>query len=356
MKISCMPLEALPDELIARWDELQQSNAAYDSPFFSPHFTLAVAKARPDVRVTVLEEDGQWGFFPFQANKWGCGSAVGWRVNDFQGAVVSGGMLLDGGRLLAASGLRSWCFDHLICQDSLADATRLGQSPSPYIDLRDGFAAYCEGRNAAGSDAIKQTLRKERKLSREVGQVCLESHSNSDAVMLQLASWKTEQLRRSGSLSILEVEWIQKVIRRLRQSSEDGCQGDLCALYAGDQLVAAHFGLRSRAVLHWWITAYNPAYEHYSPGAILLLCLAKAAAGEGVRRIDLGKGGENYKQRFMNGSTQVSEGTLTTSAIYRGWRRALYRAREIARTSAMRGAVRHAKRVLRSSPFRSGVA
>ena len=54
-------------------------------------------------------------------------------------------------------------------------------------------------------------------------------------------------------------------------------QGVLSGLYIGEKLVAAHFGMRSRRVLHWWFPAYDPELGKYSPGAQLLLELSRAA-------------------------------------------------------------------------------
>jgi CelD/BcsL family acetyltransferase involved in cellulose biosynthesis len=95
----------------------------------------------------------------------------------------------------------------------------------------------------------------------------------------------------------------------LKLQSPD-CQATVSALYSGRELVAAHFGLRSRRTLHYWLPAYNPCFAKYSPGIILLLKLAEAASDLGIKVIDLGRGDADYKRRLMNGSVGVAEGSV----------------------------------------------
>ena len=108
------------------------------------------------------------------------------------------------------------------------------------------------------------------------------------------------------------------------------------AIVKGDQLVAAHFGIRSRRVLHWWFPAYDPELGKYSPGAQLLLELAREAAARGVERIDLGEGDESYKLSFMTGATALAVGSVDTRPAARAARKLWH----------------HTKRWVRESPFR----
>jgi CelD/BcsL family acetyltransferase involved in cellulose biosynthesis len=84
----------------------------------------------------------------------------------------------------------------------------------------------------------------------------------------------------------------------------------LSLLYAGERLVAGHFGMRGRSVWHYWFPAYDPEVAKYSPGLILLLKMAEHAPSLGVRTIDLGKGMSLYKQRLMNASVLLASGSV----------------------------------------------
>jgi hypothetical protein len=79
-------------------------------------------------------------------------------------------------------------------------------------------------------------------------------------------------------------------------------------LYAGDRPVAGHFGLRSDAVLSAWFPSYDVSFYKYSPGLLLHLSMAEAAAAAGLRHIDLGKGFKDYKEVLKSRDLMVAEG------------------------------------------------
>jgi CelD/BcsL family acetyltransferase involved in cellulose biosynthesis len=84
----------------------------------------------------------------------------------------------------------------------------------------------------------------------------------------------------------------------------------LSLLYAGETLVAGHFGMRSSTVWHYWFPAYDRQFARFSPGLALLLKMAQHAEELGLRCIDLGTGMSLYKKRLMNASVSVAEGSI----------------------------------------------
>jgi CelD/BcsL family acetyltransferase involved in cellulose biosynthesis len=64
----------------------------------------------------------------------------------------------------------------------------------------------------------------------------------------------------------------------------------LSVLRADGRPVAAHFGLRTERVPACWFPAYDPAFAKYSPGLILHLRMAEAAAADGTAYPDPGRG------------------------------------------------------------------
>jgi CelD/BcsL family acetyltransferase involved in cellulose biosynthesis len=99
-------------------------------------------------------------------------------------------------------------------------------------------------------------------------------------------------------------------------------------------MVAAHFGMRSRNIWHYWFPAFDPAYEKFSPGITLLLKMAQAAQGLGISVIDLGKGNQAYKQRLMNRAIPLAEGFVEVPSLI----------------SAARAVKRRSETLLRHSP------
>ena len=88
----------------------------------------------------------------------------------------------------------------------------------------------------------------------------------------------------------------------------------LASVYAGDTLAAVTMGLRAGPVFHWWFPSYEQALSRYSPGLILLLCLAEKAESLGLEVIDLGKDHALYKERWANRLVPLAEGSVTTAA------------------------------------------
>jgi CelD/BcsL family acetyltransferase involved in cellulose biosynthesis len=109
----------------------------------------------------------------------------------------------------------------------------------------------------------------------------------------------------------------------------------LSTLRMGDHLVAAHFGIRSQHVLHWWFPVYDPAFAAYVPGWIMLRELALAAPELGLERIDLGRGDDEYKRRARTGEVQVAVGLVTGTEVRRVARRARRTAVNAAKASPM---------------------
>ena len=99
-----------PSELDAgqlrAWEEIRSASPTLDSGFFTASFARAVASARDDVEVAVLESGGETvGFFPFQRGRWQVGSPLGGALSDFHGAVVrSEGVEWDARELVVACG------------------------------------------------------------------------------------------------------------------------------------------------------------------------------------------------------------------------------------------------------------
>lgn len=85
--------------------------------------------------------------------------------------------------------------------------------------------------------------------------------------------------------------------------------------HAGETLVAAHFSMRSSTVWHWWFPVYSLDHYSYSPGSLLLMKVAEAAAAQGHLLLDLGKGDEPYKLSFADCSTPLVEGLVSRPTL-----------------------------------------
>jgi CelD/BcsL family acetyltransferase involved in cellulose biosynthesis len=125
---------------------------------------------------------------------------------------------------------------------------------------------------------------------------------------------KREQYAATGARDHFAPVERRTLLSLLMATHEPGCEGMLSTLHFGDRLVAAHFGIRSQRVLHWWFPVYDPAFARFAPGWIMLRELALAAPELGLERIDLGRGDDEYKRRARTGELQVCEGAVTGTA------------------------------------------
>ncbi len=152
---------------------------------------------------------------------------------------------------------------------------------------------------------------------------------------------------------VLYFRWAHEFIRRIRAHNSPEFSGVLTTMYVGDKLGAVHFGMRSRWVMHYWFPTFNRALERYSPGAIMLLEVAKMASAAGIRRIDFGPGEEFYKARFTSSGFPLVAGavdcTLGRKVLTEVW----YRARTWSYSSLIGGTLRSAKQVAKRAYYRS---
>lgn len=318
MNITVIGASQLDASLQAAWRDLQAGNASLQSPCFAPEFTLAVAEVRDDVRIAVLEQEGRIsGFFPHQA-RWGIGLPVGGRLSDHHGVVCASGARWNWLQLLRAARLSSWRFDHLP-REQAAQVARSTPALSPVMDLSRGFAAYLAGRRACGIRRLGEIERKGRKLAREVGPLRFEAHTTDQRVLETVLRLKSRQCRRTGVPDFFAQAWARALAQRIAATQTPHFSGCLSALYAGDTLVAAHLGMRSPGVWHWWFPVYEQALAPYSPGGLLLLNVAQAAAAQGHAMLDLGKGEDPYKHSFADASLPLAEGWVHRPALSTAW-------------------------------------
>jgi len=343
----CVPFRDLGAAETAAWAGASGVCEGLASPYFRPEFAAAVDAERCDVRVTVIEDGGRAvGFFPHHRRVLGEGRPLALGVSDFHGVVATPGVEWTMPDLLRSSRLSSFSFDHMIQGPAQFEPWADSAAPSPLIDLSGGFESYVAGRRASGSKQIPKVEGLARKLEREVGPIRFVVEENSSAVLDAVMRWKSEQCRQTGTVDVFAVEWTRSLMRRLLSTRTPEFAGVLSALYVGENLAAAHMGMRSRSVWHYWFPSYDEAFAKYSTGLLLLLRLAEAAAASGAVRIDLGKGESMYKQRLMSGASSVLEGRAEVPSVAGSLRRWRHGAERWAQSAPLGRPVRLALKAL----------
>ncbi len=355
MDINIIKPDQTTEDQRAQWIGMMTEKHATDSPFFHPEYVTILAKYRKQIRVAIVTEQNQpVAFFPFEKHGTS-GRPLGIKLCDFQGIVQSSNRTIDPQELLQGCGLKNCHFDHLVSsQQEFAD-WQMRVDDSLFMNLSDGYAAYTEQRKRSGSSQIKNINRKQRKLQREMGTVKFEWHTNQQEVFDTILKWKSAQRKQTGTFDILQFDWVKQFLNNIRCNQSNGFEGVLSGLYVKDQLVAAHLGMKTDKVFHHWFPVYDPALYKYSPGSILLLETAQAAAKRGIQRIDLGKGDERYKTSLGSGSISVSEGVAELRPVHHAVRSLWFRTRERMKTSPIRNLVQFPKRIIRSFNTRNAM-
>ena len=310
MKITVVPARLLAPEHVERWAALQEADFALSSPFLCPDFTMAVAAVRDGAHVGILEEEGRAvGYFPYQRNRFAIGHPVGGSLSEAQAVIVQPGTDWDGVDLVRGCGLAAWEFTRLLASQIPFEAFHYRRRLSAVIDVSRGYDAYvAETRQARHPLGL---ARKARKLAREVGPVRYEPHSSDPKLLEMLMKWKLHRYAAHGYLDAFAIPWVRRLFERVQGTRTSRFAGMLSVLYAGDDVVAADMGIRSRRMWHSWDSAYNPKFGRYSPGLLLMLDMARHAATSGLAGIELGGCDEHpYKRSLMNRSVMLLEGTV----------------------------------------------
>jgi len=134
----------------------------------------------------------------------------------------------------------------------------------------------------------------------------------------------------------LEYGWTVGLLQDILSRRDEAFCGTLSALHIGNVLSAILLSIRSYDVLHAWFCTYGPEFPRVSPGLLLWIKLAEACPAHGIRRIDLGKGPERFKQELMAGAIDVAEGVVDRRPLRALAQRCWHHACQTARQSPLR--------------------
>jgi hypothetical protein len=180
-----------------------------------------------------------------------------------------------------------------------------GLQPSPFIrwsQFKDWAAmeAFIKTRN---SGLVADSKRRLRKLAQELGPVQFLLHDARPQVFAACVQLKGAQYRATGLPDLMaqprNVALFAQLLKTglLRVSS----------LSAGETLLAVHFGLEHDGKLYWWVPTYDPAYQRFSPGRLLLEELLRASFAAGHREFDFLIGDETYKWHYATHNRLIGE-------------------------------------------------
>lgn len=316
MRVSVVHPAELSESDVAAWRRFQQGDPSLANPFLSPEFTRLVATVRSDVAVAAIEDGNALsGFFPFQ-RRGGIGLPVGGGLSDCQAVIAAPGWECDARALVRAAGLSFYEFSNVRASQRLFVPFHRTVSASPLLILGEGgFDAYARALRDAGGNAVTRTQANARRLERRLGPLRFAMHDADPNSLRHLIDWKRQQYLRTGGMDVFSRPWTVELLERIHATQSEEFAGVLSTLWAGDSLVAAHMGMRSATVLHHWFPAYDRTHSQLAPGRVLLLDMIRGARAAGIRTIEFGVGGEDYKNRFANGEILVADGLVGSVSV-----------------------------------------
>ncbi len=312
----------LPPGLVEAWREMCEQHPDFRNPLLGPDFAQAVGKVRGDARVTVW----YWstlnggsrpaGFLAYHRRTGGVARPIGAPLSDYTALVSSD--VLDIDEALTVAGLPAYRFNGLVDPYGSFRTVQTLEQESYLIGLDGSADDYLEALRVNSPKRFKNYRRLDHKLDREVGALRIVAHDADPAVLTQLLDWKRDQLARTGGQDFLRPDWIRQLLAGLHQQTEGPMQGLLISLYAGSDLVAGHFGIRSGAAYHPWIAATDPRFAAWSPGQIFLLRAIAAMPELGLATYDIGPGHDHYKRPYARSTRLIRSGAATaTTALGR---------------------------------------
>ncbi|MFN3228263.1 MAG: GNAT family N-acetyltransferase [Asticcacaulis sp.] len=333
--LSCrsIPVNALSEDALAIWKRFQMQTPAFASPLLSPEFASLVSTVRQDARIILIEQDNSLvGILAGHLRPGGTVRPIGAPFADFNALLSAPGVHFDARATLRRAGISEYVFGGLIDPYGLFGPnhpfvqaqTDLGTpalSPpegaqiaySLVLDQGQSPEAFIAALRSLSPKKFKNMMRLENKLDREVGTLSLRVETpdaNGHAALETLLNWKSRQAVQTGIHDFVSAHWIRALFRTALNETQSPLKGLMLSLYAGDRLVAGHFGVRMGAHFHPWVAAFDPDMAAYSPGTSFLFAAIRAMPGLGLTHYDLAAGHDAYKAPFCNQQTAVYAGRV----------------------------------------------
>ncbi len=297
------PLSELPADLKAKWAKLARANPGLPGPCFHPDLFCAVGREFRDAYVAVLSQGDKLGFLPFYKDA-SSKLAASIPMCDYQAVIGAPGTRWNLDEALRDLGLVAWDFEYLVGLSDLEFGSAfLKNGGAPRIDLRQGTDAYFK-QMLSRDVSLRNLMLKRDKLQKKHGEIRFVQEEAGSALIDTILAWKAKRFNDGKPID----PRVKRVLETLKVGDE--VAGITSGLYAGDALVAAHFGIRLDGILHYWFPGFNPEFGRFTPGHLLVYELLMNLEGMGCKILDFGPGGEAYKQYFCNDSLPVTSGGI----------------------------------------------
>jgi len=154
-------------------------------------------------------------------------------------------------------------------------------------------------------------MRKKKALERAMGPIHFVADSNDTRLIRQLMDWKVLRYRQETGWGKLHVDLFE-YIQHLKHPR---FQGVLSAIYAGDRVLAINYGIRYHRILKGMVMSFDPEFEKYSLGHLLLYFMITQYEALDYNVLDFGPGEHPKKEDFTNSALPVIQGTFNADSF-----------------------------------------
>ena len=304
MRIDVINIKELTEGMKQNWLIMQSSNPSLMNPFFHPELFIAVAKYYPDVYVALIYKDNVLkGFLPFKRGS-DSKKANPIRFCNYEGIISSPDQEWDIDMILKKMDLCIWKFDALVDFNGIRSKRGDSQERQALgIDLSCGLEAYWAYIQTK-KVRLKDLNDKRRKLGVIKGPLKFVPNSYNTAVLNQFVQW----IRARYNHDTAWANETQETLEHIYHMQSPGLQVIVPALYAGDEIVAVDFHIRYQDYLGGVLRTFNPNFEKFSVGVLLLHDIINEHKALGFNKFDLGPEPFQYKLEYSNSSFPTIKG------------------------------------------------
>jgi CelD/BcsL family acetyltransferase involved in cellulose biosynthesis len=165
----------------------------------------------------------------------------------------------------------------------------------------------------------RKMLRRHLKAMSKIGSIKLRHLRSWEEIAAALPKFEQAHIARfesTGRLSNLVSEERRSFIAELAKLLSRQGWVTLTSLNVGGEAIAWNYGFQFAGSWFWYMPAFESAFQKYYPGLCLLAKIVEEACERPeINRVDLGLGGESYKDRFATGARQTADVTITASTV-----------------------------------------
>lgn len=306
-----------PSEMTAAergaWREIVEGCGTFDSPYFRLEFVDCCEAARDDTRVLVARKSGQiQGFLPMQIGRVGYARPLSGPLSDVHAVITREADRVSLPDWLKSAGIPLFEYHSALALQQCWHESEQMRDGSAVVDCSQGYDAFEESRKAAEPKAFKNIRARRRKLEAEEGGFEFRMDDFSGEALAAMLEWKRAQYKLTGVFDVFSVAWTNRLVDAIVNTRTDRFAPVCGSLRVNGKIIAAHFGMRSENRIQYWFPSYDPAFNHVSPGLLLLLETVRHASETGLKSVELGPGDYDFKRHLGCWQIPLAGGCVVT--------------------------------------------